>query len=219
MIDIVLLQTLGLKSTASVSDVRKTYLELTSQARFRKVLLADERLLKEFTRYHEAYVSLLHQYEEESAGTDTSYYPPDQVARFLFNSGVYHLLKQNYIKAGEKLQQAYKTNSRDALTIVYLGILLMLRKNSFAAEKYFIDAAKMDPSNEDAYFYAAENYSRAGNHKKALEMYAKVKTNNPLRKEIDAKIHESAKKSGVKIKDPNAPGHPLLKKISNLFKK
>jgi tetratricopeptide (TPR) repeat protein len=141
------------------------------------------------------------------------------VAGFLFNSGVYHLLKQNYIKAGEKLQQAYKSKSGDVLTIVYLGILLMLRKNFFAAEKYFLDAAKIDPNNEDAWFYAAENYSRAGKDNKALEMYSKVKALNPLRKEIDAKILESAKKSGVKIKDPNAPGHPLLKKISNLFKK
>jgi len=219
MIDIVLLQTLGLKRDASVSDVRATYLQLTSQNKFRKVLLAEERLQKEFTRYHEAYVSLLHQYEEEGAGSDPNYYPPDQVARFLFNSGVYHILKQNYIKAGEKLQQAYKSNSRDSLTIAYLGILLMLRKNFFAAEKYFLDAAKIDPNNEDAWFYAAENYSRAGNDKKALEMYSKVKALNPLRKETDAKILESAKKSGVKIKDPNAPGHPLLKKISSFFKK
>jgi tetratricopeptide (TPR) repeat protein len=218
MIDIILLQTLGLKRDASVSDVREIYLQLTGQIKFRKILLSDERLQTEFTRYHEAYVSLLHQYEEEGCGTDTNYYPPEQVARFLFNSGVYHILKQNFIKAGEKLQQAYSTNGRDSLTIIYLGILLMLRRNFFAAEKYFLDAAKIDPDNEDAWFYAAENYSRAGNDKKALEMYTKVRTLNPLRKEIDAKIRESAKKSGIKVKDPNASGQPLLKKISNLFK-
>lgn len=219
MIDIILLQTLGLKKNAAIADVREAYLQLTTQIKFHRVLLSEERLRQEFTKYHEAYVSLLHQYEDEGLGTDDTYYPPDRIATFLFNSGIYHLIKENYIKAGEKLQQAYNTNNKNILTNIYLGILLMMRKRNFPAEKYFSDALKIDPDNEDACFYAAENYTRAGKHKQALDMYYRVKKINPVRKDIDTKIRETAKKSGIKIKGQPGSGQQLLRKISSIFNK
>ena len=219
MIDIILLQTLGLKQNADIASVRETYLQLSTQTKFQKVILSDERLEKEFAKYHEAYVSLLHQYEDEGLGRDDTYYPPERIATFLFNSGVYHLIKENYLKAGEKLQQAYNTNNKNILTNIYLGILLMMRKRYFPAEKYFLAALQIDPGNEDACFYAAGNYTRAGKSKNALDMYLRVKKINPLREDIDAKIRETAKKSGIKLKEQPGSGPSLLKKISRIFKK
>lgn len=215
MIDIVLLQTLGLSKEATSADVRKTYLELTSQDQFQKVLLDDERLQKKFAQLHEAYANLLQQYSEEGLDADDTYYPPEQVAKFLANSGIYHFLKENYLKASEKLQQAYQTNKKDILVLLYLGLLLMKKRSFVPAEKYFLDAAKIDQNNEDALFYLGENYARAGNYKKAIYMYKRAAMINPARKDINLKIDQVGKKLGLKGSGNSAS---LLKKISNIFK-
>ncbi|MCK4764252.1 MAG: tetratricopeptide repeat protein [Candidatus Aminicenantes bacterium] len=213
MTDIVLLQTWGLSKNAGSGDVRRKYLELTAQEKFQKVLLDDEHLQKEFTRVHEAYVNLLQQYSEEGLDSDDTYYPPEQVAKFMANSGIYHFLKENYLKAGEKLQQAYKTNQKDVLVLLYLGLFLMKKKSYVPAEKYFLDAANLDPNNEDVMFYLGENYARAGNYKKALYMFKRVAVTNPARKDINRKIKDASKKLGQK----GSGGESLLKKISNIF--
>ena len=119
-IDISLLHTLCLKGGATLEQVREAYLKLTTESKFQKVILGDEPLEREFKKYYEAYVNLIHDYEESGLSSDQGYYPPDKVAKFLFNSGIYHFIKGNYIKAGEKLQQAYQTNKQNVPLIIYL---------------------------------------------------------------------------------------------------
>lgn len=214
MIDIVLLQNFGLSEKANSGDVRRKYLERTAREKFQKVLLDDEHLRKEFIQVHEIYVNLLQQYSEEGLDNDDTYYPPEQMAKFLGNSGIYHFLKENYLKAGEKLQQAYKTNQKDVMVLLYLGLLLMKKKSYAPAEKYFLDAARLEPHNEDVMFYLGENYARSGNYKKAQYMFKRVAMTNPDRKDIDRKLREVNKNPGQK----NHGGQSLLKKISGIFK-
>ena len=98
-----------------------------------------------------------------------SLFSSDQLAKFFYNQGVYALCKDNYLLAGEKFHEAYKLNKRNIYLLIYLGIILTVRKNYYAAEKYFSDAIKRDPNYDDAWFYAAENYFKAGNFEQAFE--------------------------------------------------
>jgi len=215
--DILALQVLGLNKGAGLADIGEAYTRLTTDARFQKVILGDEYLEKEFKHYYEAYALLLNQYAEAGGSAESPYRHQSQVAVALFNSGVYHLLVHNYLKAGEKFQEAYKINSRDILVLVYLGIILMKRKSYYVAEKYFLDAVKIDAQYEDAWFYLAENYARAGNYKKSLAMYEKVKILNPTRKDLSIHIKEAREKLGIK---PGAETRKNLgQKLSGLFKK
>jgi hypothetical protein len=53
------LVTLGLKEDASLADIRTAYLAKTTQNRFRQVILGDEHLEKDFSRYYKTYITLL----------------------------------------------------------------------------------------------------------------------------------------------------------------
>lgn len=214
-VDTTMLQALGLKEGASAAEIQDAYLRLTTQEKFQKVILGDEFLEKEFKKYHEAYATLLKKLAEADA--DMSYYPAEKMARFLFNSGLYHLIVHNYIKAGEKLEAAYKINRKGTLILIYLGILLVKRKNYYAAEKYFLEAVKIDPDNEDVWFYLAENYFKAGNFKKAQLMYEKAKTINPGKKGLALRVMEVKEKMGGAATTGNRK--PFAQKLADLFKK
>jgi tetratricopeptide (TPR) repeat protein len=188
--------TLGLNEGAPMSEIRAQYLDKTSQGKFRCVIIGDEHLRDEFVRYHEAYVTLGKHHAEtgSSLESDLSLYPTDQVFQLHLNQGIYYILRQNYIKAGEKFQDAYKINNQDTTALLYMGFLLMKRKNYYAAEKYLKIAVKNDQNCDDAWFYLGECYHKAGELRKALSMYETAKILNPGRSEIAVKMKEIREK-------------------------
>jgi tetratricopeptide (TPR) repeat protein len=114
----------------------------------------------------------------------------------------------------EKFEHAYKTNKKDVLVLLYMGILLLKRRNFYAAEKYFLDAVKIDEENDEAWFYLGENYLRAKEYKKALKIFETARDLNPVRDEIAFKIQEIKETVGYK--------YPVKKKKSlfdRIFKK
>lgn len=187
------LVTLGLRENASLADIRSAYLAKTTQKGFQQVILGDEHLEKEFSRDYKAYITLL-KHHSESESTDINDYSQDQMVKFHFNQGLFHLISQNYIKAMEKFEVAYNLNKKDVLVLLYMGILLIKRKNYYAAEKYFLDAVAVDDQCEDGWFYLGENYLKAGEYRKALHMFESVKRLNPTRKELPFKIREVKEK-------------------------
>ena len=191
------LKLMGLKESATISDIQSAYLGKTYQPKFRKIILADELQKREFIKYYEAYVTLIQDYKKTDKSADTSYYPPDKVFQFIFNQGVYFLLRQNYIKAGDKLEAAHAIKKKDLLVLTYLGILLLMRKNFYAAEKYLNEALTIDKENEDVWFYLAENYFQAGNLNKALSIFQKVQAMNPTRNEVAYRLKEIRQKLGL----------------------
>jgi len=182
--------TFGLKDGATLTEVRAEYLDVTSESKFMRVLSDDEELADQFTRYYKAYATLIKHYASEGGREDLSLYPADQLFLFHFNTGVYFFLNQQFLKAGEKFQEAYKVNPKHCTLLVYLGILLLKRKNYYAAEKYFKDAALVDKNSDDAWFYLGESYLKAGQHRKAYSMFETAKTLNPGRTEIAFRLKE-----------------------------
>lgn len=185
---------LGLGEDVSFTEIRAAYIEKTTQKKFQRVILSNEHLEKIFVKYYKAYVTLLKHYSELETADDLSYSPQEKIGKFHFNQGLYYLINQNYIKAMEKFEHAYKTNKKDVLVLLYMGILLLKRKNYYAAEKYFLDAVKIDEDNDDAWFYLGENYLRAEEYKKALKMFETARDLNPSRDEIVFKIKEVKEK-------------------------
>ena len=189
---------LGLGEDVSFTEIRAVYLEKTTQKKFQRIILSDEYLEKDFSKYYKAYITLLKHYSETEESDDLSDYPQDKIEIFHFNQGLFHLINQNYIKAVEKFEQAHKINKEDVLVLIYMGILLLKRKNYYAAEKYFLEAVEIDEQNDDAWFYLGENYLRAKEYKKALHMFETVRNLNPARKELALKINEVKEKLGQK---------------------
>lgn len=184
---------LGLEEGASVTEIRAEYLDKTMNPKFGRVLSSEEEhLQEEFVKNYTAYVTLMkhHSQSGADAAADMSLYPPDQVFQFQYNQGVYMYIKEDFIKAGEKFQQAYKLNPKHKTLLLYMGILLLKRKSYYAAEKYFKDAVAIDKNNDDAWFFLAESYLKAGEYRKALTMYETAKNLNPGRTEIAYKIRD-----------------------------
>jgi tetratricopeptide (TPR) repeat protein len=207
---------LGLKEDASVTEIRAAYLDKTTQNRFQRVILGDEHLEKDFVRYYKAYITLLkHHSQTESA--DLHYYPQDQIVKFHFNQGLYHIIKGNYPKAIDKFQHAHSIDKEDGLVLLYMGILLLKRKNYYAAEKYFLDAVKLDKQNDDAWFYLGENYLKAEEYRKALNMFETARNLNPSRSEVAFKIKELKTRLGAQTPVEEKPS--LLSRIFKKFGK
>lgn len=204
---------LGLREDASVTEIRSAYLTKTTHRNFQEVILTNEHLEKEFTKYYKSYITLL-KHHSESESEDLSYYPQDQIAKFHFNQGLYHLINQNYMKAMEKFQVAHKTDKEDILVLLYMGILLMKRKNYYAAEKYFLDAVKIDKENFDAWYYLGETYLKADELRKAVNMFDTARLLNPSRNEVAFKVKEL--KARLAVKNPGAKKPSFF---SRLFKK
>ena len=189
------------------TEIRNAYLEKTFQNKFQRVIVDQGPIKEEFIKYHEAYIRILKYFSASENRIDQSVHTPEQIFKLLFNQGVFALCKDNYIQAGEKFNDASKIKSDQKLLMIYLGIILTKRKNYYAAEKYFTDAIKIDPNDDDAWFYAAENYQRAGRYANAITNYEKAKNLNPSRQEIAYAIKECRKelnqKPGKMEKPPN----------------
>jgi tetratricopeptide (TPR) repeat protein len=186
-----LLRLFNLGKGAPISEVLEKYLEKSLQIKFQRIIITQDILKEEFVRYHEAFLKILKIYQATDRKVQIGIFSRDQLGKFFFNQGVYALCKDNYLQAGEKFQEAYKINKHNVFLLLYMGIILTVRKNYYAAEKYFSQASKRDPNYDDAWFYAAENYFKAGNFRFALENYEKARKLNPAYNNINLRIKES----------------------------
>ncbi len=202
---------LGINPGATITETRTAYLKKTSHLQFSKIFISNEEIVDEFKRYHAAYVFIMRDSSELDNLSDLSIYPPDQVFRLILNQGIYYMINNNYIKAGEKFQEAYSLDKQNEEVLIYLGILLLKRKNYYAAEKYFLDAIKVNRENDDAWVFLGDTYVNAGKEAKALIMFETAKKINPLRLEIAKKIKSLSKNKTIKKKES------FLKKIINKF--
>lgn len=206
-----LLRLFNLGKGASLPEILEKYLEKTLQIKFQRIIVNQDILKEEFVRLHETFLKILKIYQAANKKIEMSLFSPDQLAKFFYNQGVYALCKDNYLQAGEKFHEAYKLNKRNIFLLIYLGIILTVRKNFYAAEKYFSDALKRDPNYDDACFYAAENYFKAGNYRIALEFYEKTKKLNPAYNEINFRIKET--KEAIILKQRAGKRDSLLRRI------
>lgn len=190
---------LNVKEGVSLVEIRAEYLNKTAHPKFMKILGTDENLQKEFLRYYKAYVTLLRSFDEAELNEDIHHYPANQLFQFHFNQGVYFFITQNYLKAGDKFQAAYAIDNQNSLLRIYLGVLLLKRKNYYAAEKYFKGVLETEKNNDEAWFWLGESYFKAGEFRKALNMYETSKNLNPSRKELAPRIKTIREKLGEKI--------------------
>lgn len=184
------LKTLKLSADAGIPEITGAYLHLAQGAEFRKIFLLNEELREKFIRYHEAYVMAVKE-TSASSGASQGYYPPGQLSAILFNQGLYHLLKENYLKAGEKLEEAARMKPGDVNTLIYLGYILYRRKNYYAAENYFLKALQLDKENEYAMFLLGKNYISAGKLDRASATFRKVETLSFYNNEIKAETRDA----------------------------
>lgn len=176
------LRQFNLKDDSSLGQIREVYLDFTSQNKFQKVFLGDEQLEKEFIKYYESYMLFLKY--QPSATSEAVQLPAETVFKLILNQGIYCLINQQYIKASDKLQEAYKLNQKHVMLLIYMGILLLKRKNFYAAEKYLLEATTLDRNCYDAWYYLGETYQQTGKVDKALKMFETAKVLNPLRQEV-----------------------------------
>lgn len=207
------LNILSLDADASTAEIRSAYLKLTSNKKFNKVLLEDPPTRNEFVSIYQAYVTLMKHRSEVDSIKNLELYPQDQIFQLQFNQGVYLALTQQWIKAGEKFQEAFILNKSHSLLQTYLGIILLKRKNEYAAEKYFIKAIDINPNNTDAWLYLGDVYLQTGNLKKARSIYqsaADISGNSvPIQKRLQL----------LKQKELNPEGNQanLISRIKKIF--
>jgi tetratricopeptide (TPR) repeat protein len=186
-----LLRQFNLGKGASISEVLEKYLEKTLQIKFQRIIIAQDILKEEFVRFHETFLRIMKIYQGADKRVEMSMFSPDQLGKFYFNQGVYALCKDNYLQASEKFQEAYKVNKRNVFLLIYMGIILTMRKNFYAAEKYFSEATNRDPNYDEAWFYAAENLFKAGNFNSAYESFEKARLLNPAYNNINQRLKET----------------------------
>jgi tetratricopeptide (TPR) repeat protein len=207
---------LGLDEGASIKEIRAKYLDKTSHSKFQRILTSDDAIGNEFIKFYKAYVTLGKAYSDTDFTSDMEFYPPDQVYQFHYNQGVYLFINQQYIKAGEKFQEAYKINRKNAPVLIYLGVLLIKRKNFYAAEKYLKDAVEIDQNNDDAWFYLGESYLKAGEYRKAINAFETAKSINPGRQEVAFMIRDIKQLIEEKLKGKKKDSFisRIIKKLS-----
>jgi len=218
------LQVFNLKEDATLADIREAYLERTTQKRFRCVFLGDEHLEKDFLKYYEAYMLFLKYQETAEEEMKTGELSTDRFFTLHFNQGVYYLIKERYLKASEKFQAAFKLNQNHAQLLVYLGIVLLKRRNLYAAEKYLSQASELDPECADSWFYLGEIYRLTGKPDKAAEMFQHAKRLDPLRQDVTSRLKTLGARPGdTRLRPPTRNKDSLLSKLlrrsSSLFKK
>lgn len=211
-----LLGQFNLERGAAPSEILEKYLEKTLQIKFQRILISDESLKEEFLRIHETFVKILKIMQALDHKLEMSLFSSDQLAKFFFNQGVYAICKDNYLQAGEKFREAYKLNKNNIHLLIYMGIILTMRKNHYAAEKYFTDALKRDPNNNDVWFYAAENFLKAGIYKKAIEHFEKAKQLNPANTEIAFRLKEC--REAMQKKTKTVGKETVLRRIVQYFR-
>lgn len=166
------LNMLSLDADASTTEIRIAYIKLTSHKKFNKILIEDQQLRTEFISIYQAYVTLMKHRSENDIIKNLELYPQDQIFQLLLNQGIYLVLTQQWIKAGEKLQEAYNLNKNHSLLQTYLGLILLKRKSEYAAEKYLMKAIDINPNNSDAWILLGDVYFQTKNYKKASSMYS-----------------------------------------------
>jgi len=186
-----LLRQFNLGKGASIAQIVEKYLEKTLQIKFQRIVTTQDILKEEFVRLHEAFLKIMKIYQAAEKKVEMSMFSPDQLGKFFFNQGVYAMCKENYLQASEKFQEAYKINKHNVFLLIYMGIILMIRKNFYAAEKYFSDATKRDPNYDEAWFYSADNLFKAGNFNGAYECYEKVRNLNPAFNGINQRLKDT----------------------------
>lgn len=186
-----LLRQFNLGRGAPITEIIEKYLEKSLQIKFQRIVSSQDLLKEEFVRLHETFLKVMKIYQAADPRLQMGVFTPDQLGKFYFNQGVYAMCKENYFQASEKFQEAYKVNKRNVYLLVYMGIILTMRKNYYAAEKYFSEAVKRDPNYDEAWFYSAENYFRAGNFNAAWEHYDKTRQLNPAFNEINLRLKET----------------------------
>jgi tetratricopeptide (TPR) repeat protein len=185
------LKILKLKKDSTIPEVTTAYLQLTGAARFRKIFIMNEELTREFIKYHEAWVIAIRELSNSLKETSAEYYPTGELFSILFNQGLYYLLKDNLLKAGEKLEEAARMSPGDVHTQIYLGIILKKRKNYYAAERYFLKAIKMEGENEYSWFFLAQTYISANKLDKASAALRKVEGLSFYNNEVIAATRDS----------------------------
>lgn len=206
------LKILNLPLKSGIPEITQAYIKLTGSAKFKKIFILNEELREEFIKYHEAYVLAVKELSDSSP--DSSYYPPEHIYSLLYNQGLYFLLKENYLKAGEKMEEAARMKKDCANTQIYLGYILHKRKNYYAAETYFQRASQLDHENEYAVFFLGKTYISAGKLDKASATFRRVETLSFYNNEIKAETKDAFKEI-EKLRMKN------IKKslISRVFKK
>jgi tetratricopeptide (TPR) repeat protein len=212
-----LLRLFNLGKGAPISEILDKYLEKTLQIKFQRIIIPQESLKEEFVRYHEAFLKILKIYQAGDRQVSMSLFSQDQLGKFFFNQGVYALCKDNYLQAGEKFQEAYKINKHNVFLLIYMGLILTVRKNFYAAEKYFSEATRRDPNYDDAWYYTGENFFKAGNFRFALESYEKAKKLNPAYNEINQRIKDARDGLAKKLRKPGKRDS-LLRRIVRYFR-
>lgn len=182
------LRILGLADSVTTEDIRKKYIDKTTQTKFQSVFILNNELKNEFVKYHEAYVIALREIASIQAGANPDFYPGDQIFNLMLNQGIYFLIKENLLKAGDKLEEAARLKSSHILPQIYLGIILMKRKNHYAAERYFLKSVETDPKNEDGWLFLAKNYIKASELRKAQQALDKVRALAPIDPDMISEI-------------------------------
>jgi len=207
-----LLRHFNLGKGAAIAEIVEKYLERTLQIKFQRIIITQDILKEEYVRFHEAFLKIIRIYQSADQNVQMGIFSQDQLGKYYFNQGVYALCKDNYLQAGEKFQEAYKINKRNVFLLIYMGIIMTVRKNYYAAEKYLSEATQRNPDYDEAWFYAAENYFKAGNFKLALENYEKAKKLNPSFNSIAMHIKETRDALARKAQRPGRR-HSLLKRL------
>ena len=83
-----------------------------------------------------------------------------------------------YVKALEKLQQAYKSDRNNPDILNYLGFTLRKTGNLVDAEKYYLAGLKIKPDHNGINEYLGELYVKTGRIKLAKERLAVLKNCN-----------------------------------------
>lgn len=185
------LKTLNISGEPSISEIIKAYINKANSAKFCKVFILNEELKEEFVKLHEAYVLAVREISNMASDSAPGYYPSGHIFELLYFQGLYHLLKENYLKAGEKLEEAARIKKDNANIQIYLGYILHKRKNYYAAENYFLKAIQIDKENEYAVFLLGKTYLSAGKLDKASATFRKVETMSFYNNEIKAETRDA----------------------------
>jgi len=199
--------------------VKQAYLVKTRENKFRKIIAGNKILTQEFSRLHSNYTRLLSLLVNRQDYADLNFENSEELYIYFFNQGVFALVNGDFLQANEKFQQAYNINKEDPLLLTYLGLLLMLRENYQIAEKFFEDALKIDPENENALYYAGENFRRANILFKALEYWEKLLAKGFSSYDVSFKVMEVKKIIELEEKKKRYAKYPFLEMFDKLFER
>jgi len=210
------LMTLGISGDPGLVEIRKAYLAKVAQPQFQRLVFENEELGRDFSRIHEAYVTLIRELADKGMEIPAPASTAD-LSCLLFNQGVYAMIQQNFLKAGEKFQEAERIRPNTPLVRLYMGVLLLKRKNLYAAEKYLREATRLLPELDSPWLYLAETYEHAGNYKNAEAALHKAMQVNPSLTGIAERI-KSLRRGKPSWETDESLKPSLLDRILDLFR-